>query len=36
LRRDGACLAFFVENRPGVDTDKLQAMQEEFTGLEAT
>ena len=35
LRRDGACLAFFVENRPGVDNDKLQAMQEEFTGLEA-
>jgi hypothetical protein len=35
LRRDGACLAFFVENRPGVDNDKLQAVLEEFTRLEA-
>ena len=35
LRRDGACLAFFVENRPGVATDKLDAVLEEFTGLEA-
>jgi hypothetical protein len=35
LRRDGACLAFFVENRPGVANDKLQAVLEEFTRLEA-
>jgi hypothetical protein len=35
LRGDGACLAFFVENRPGVANDKLQAVLEEFTRLEA-
>jgi hypothetical protein len=35
LRRDGACLAFIVENRPGVTNDKLLAMLEEFAGLEA-
>ena len=35
LRRDGACLAFFVENRPGVTTAKLEAVLEEFAGLTA-
>ena len=35
LRRDGACLAFFVENRPGVTNDKLLAVLEEFARLEA-
>jgi hypothetical protein len=35
LRRDGACLAFFVENRPGVANDKLDAVLAEFAGLEA-
>jgi hypothetical protein len=35
LRRDGACLAFFVENRPGAANDKLEAVLEEFAGLEA-
>ncbi len=32
LRQDGACLALFVENRPGTNP-KLEAMLEEFTGL---
>jgi hypothetical protein len=36
LRRDGACLAFFVENRPGVTTPKLEAVLEEFTSLPAS
>ena len=35
LRRDAVCLAFFVENRPGVPNDKLEAVLEEFAGLEA-
>ena len=33
LRRDGACLAFFAENRPGVTTPRLEAVLEEFAGL---
>ncbi len=33
LRRDGACLAFFVENRPGATNGKLEAVLEEFTAL---
>ena len=33
LRRDGACLAFFVENRPGVANDKLEAVLAEFATL---
>ena len=32
LRQDGACLALFVENRPG-NTTKLEALLEEFTSL---
>ena len=35
LRRDGACLAFFVENRPGVTNPKLEGLLEEFTRLSA-
>ena len=35
LRGDGACLAFFVENRPGVTDPKLEGLLEEFTGLPA-
>jgi len=35
LRRDGACLAFFVENRPGVTNPKLEGLLEEFTRLPA-
>jgi hypothetical protein len=35
LRRDGACLAFFMENRPGVTTPKLEGLLEEFTRLPA-
>jgi len=35
LRRDGACLAFFVENRPGVTNPKLEAVLEEFARLPA-
>ena len=35
LRRDGACLAFFVENRPGVTNARLVAVLEEFVGLAA-
>ena len=33
LRRDGACLAFFVENRPGLSTAALERLLEEFTAL---
>ena len=33
LRRDGACLAFFVENRPGVTNAKLEGLLEDFTKL---
>lgn len=33
LRRDGACLAFFVENRPGLSTTALERLLEEFTAL---
>jgi hypothetical protein len=33
LRRDGACLAFFMENRPGVTDSKLEGLLEEFTRL---
>jgi hypothetical protein len=33
LRRDGACLGLFVENRPGVTTPKLEGLLEEFTRL---
>jgi hypothetical protein len=32
LRQDGACLAFFVENRLGANT-KLEALLEEFASL---
>jgi hypothetical protein len=35
LRRDGACLAFFVENRAGVANAKLESLLEEFAGLAA-
>jgi len=35
LRRDGACLAFFVENRPGVTNPKLEELLEEFSALSA-
>ena len=35
LRRDGACLALFVENRPGVDNARLDAVLAEFTSLPA-
>ena len=35
LRRDGACLAFFTENRPGVTSAKLLGMLEEFMGMPA-
>ena len=35
LHRDGACLAFFMENRPGVTNPKLEALLEEFTRLPA-
>ena len=33
LRGDGACIAFFLENRPGVITPKLEGLLEEFTRL---
>jgi len=33
LRRDGTCLAFFVENRPGVSNAKLEGLLEEFASL---
>ena len=35
LRRDGACLAFFVENRPGPDA-KWAELLEEFKSLPAS
>ena len=35
LRRDGACIAFFVENRSGVTTPELEGLLEEFTRLPA-
>ena len=35
LRRDGACLACFVENRPGVMTEQLDGLLEEFRALPA-
>ena len=35
LRPDGACLAFFVENRPGVTNARLEAVLAEFTCLTA-
>ena len=35
LRRDAACLAFFVENRPGAPNPKLAALLEEFAALPA-
>jgi hypothetical protein len=35
LRGDGACLALFVENRPGVGNAKLIGVLEEFVGLAA-
>jgi hypothetical protein len=34
LRRDAACLAFFVENGPGTNP-KLEGLLEEFAGLPA-
>jgi hypothetical protein len=33
LRRDGACLAFFVENRPGLPGGVLETVFEEFASL---
>ena len=33
LRRDAACLAFFMENRPGATNPKLESLLEEFIGL---
>ena len=33
LRRDGACLALFVENRPGLPAAVLETVFEEFAGL---
>jgi hypothetical protein len=33
LRRDGACIAFFVENRPGVTNPKLEGLLDEFCRL---
>ena len=33
LRRDGVCLALFVENRAGVANAKLIGLLEEFAGL---
>jgi hypothetical protein len=33
LRSDGACLALFVENRPGVTNPKLEDLLEEFLRL---
>jgi hypothetical protein len=35
LRPDGICLAFFVENRPGATSAKLESLLEEFTKLPA-
>ena len=35
LRRDGTCLALFVENRPGVTNAELLGLLEEFAGLAA-
>ena len=35
LRKDGACLAFFVENRPGASPAALGSVLDEFTGLSA-
>ena len=35
LRRDGACLAFIMENRAGVTDGKLEDLLAEFTGLAA-
>ena len=35
LRQDAACLAFFVENRPGAPNSKLESLLEEFTALPA-
>ncbi len=35
LRRDGACMACFVENRPGGTDPKLEALVEEFSRLAA-
>ena len=36
LRHDGACLACFMENRPGVTNPKLESLLEEFTRLPAS
>ena len=35
LRRDGTCLALFVENRPGAGDGKLDGLLEEFQALPA-
>lgn len=35
LRRDGACLALFVENRPGAGDGRLGSVLEEFRALPA-
>jgi hypothetical protein len=35
LRQDGACLALFVENRPGTNA-KVESLLEEFTSLPAS
>jgi hypothetical protein len=33
LRSDGSCLALFVENRPGLATDPMNSLLEEFVKL---
>ena len=35
LRRDGACLAFFLENRQGPPSAKIEAVFDEFGSLSA-
>jgi len=36
LRRDGACIAFFTENRPGIANARLEALLNEFAQLPAS
>ncbi len=33
LRQDGACLALFVENRPGIAFERLESVMEAFQAL---
>jgi hypothetical protein len=35
LREDAACLAFFVENRPGAPNPKLESLLKEFAAMPA-